>query len=57
LKENNFILLNCYKLIMKAIAIRNVRLNGRTVRIREPKVSISVEEFLKEIRPVLKKIK
>jgi len=42
---------------MKAIAIRNVRLNGRTVRIREPKVSISVEEFLKEIRPVLKKIK
>lgn len=56
-------MLYCYKLIVevmkgvKGFTVRNVRLNGRTVRIREPKVAISTEEFLKEIRPVLRKIK
>jgi hypothetical protein len=42
---------------MKDATIRNVKLNGRTVRIREPNTSISIEEFLKEIRPILRKIK
>jgi len=37
--------------------VRNVRLNGHLVRIREPRVSITPEQFLKEIRPVLKRIK
>jgi hypothetical protein len=37
--------------------VRNVRLNGHTVRIREPRVSITPEQFLKEIGPVLKKIR
>jgi len=49
--------LDCYKLIMKGAIIRDVKLNGRTVRIREPKASISIEKFLKEIEPVLRKIK
>ena len=42
---------------MKGVTIRNVKLNGRTVRIREPKASISIDEFFKEIRPILRKIK
>ena len=42
---------------MKGAIIRDVKLNGRTVRIREPKASISIEKFLKEIEPVLRKIK
>jgi hypothetical protein len=42
---------------MRGVIIRNEKMNGRTVRIREPRESISTEEFLKEIKPILKKIK
>jgi hypothetical protein len=48
-------------LIMKAtvgsVTIRNVRLNGHTVRISEPKASISEQEFFREIKPILRKLR
>jgi hypothetical protein len=37
--------------------VRNVRLNGHLVRIREPRTTISFEEFMKRMAPILKRIR